>query len=390
MTLDVDRLVVPATLGRATLLWRMAVTIAVAGVGMRLVGQPMRLAATLGLVVAVNLAGLVVVSRWPQVVRHPYLIVALDALLVGATLVVSHGGVAYFCCAVGACALAGILLGARGPLLALLHAVLGYIVAAGVLRDISAAPEAATFVLAFPMADVLAGVGGAVAAATLTHQVNLSVEVVASAQRTAAASERARLARELHDSVAKTLRGVSFAAVALPSSWRRDPVMAEKLASTVSEGANAAAREARELLDGLRLDNPDQDFAATIFEISERWAQACGITVRLTTSPAEPPVEVRYELGRILHEALSNISRHAGATRVEVDLVSEPDELRLQVTDDGCGFTMPAKLAVLRADKHYGILGMHERAQRIGGTLRVDSTPGSGTTIRVRVPVAGA
>jgi signal transduction histidine kinase len=384
-----DRSMAPVMLARAALLWRTAGTVAVTGAGLGLVEQRGRLAATLALIVAANLGGLWALFRRPQLVRHTVAIIVLDTLLVGAAMLASRGGLAYFCSAVGASALAGVLLSARVPLVAVPHAVLGYLVAVDLLHDASYPSEISAFVLAFPMADVLAGVGGAVAAVTLARQLDLAAEVLASARRSAAASERARLARELHDSVAKTLRGVSFAALALPTSWRRDPAMAEKLASTVSEGASAAAREARELLDGMRLDDPDRDFVVTVFERCERWVQAAGIPVRLTSSPCDPPVEVRYELGRVLQEALSNVARHSGATMVEVELLGGQADLRLRVTDNGCGFTLPQKLSALRAGQHYGILGMHERVRAIGGTLLVESAPGSGTTVQATIPVAG-
>jgi signal transduction histidine kinase len=320
------------------------------------------------------------------VVRRPFLVIALDSLVVLAVLAISRGGVAYFCCAVGASALAGVLLGMRALALWALHATLGYYVAAAVLRATTPAPDIAAFVLAFPMANVLAGIGATVATAALVRYVNLSVEVVASAQRSAAASERARLARELHDSVTKTLRGVSFAALALPSSLRRHPALAEQLACTVSQGATAAAREARELLDGLRLDSPDEDFAATVRGICEHWTETSGIPVRVTTAAVEPPVAARYELARILREALRNVTRHARARHLAVDLSRHRRYVRLRVRDDGQGFEVPGDLSVLRANHHYGIIGMHERARTVGGCLRIVSSPGNGTTIDVRVP----
>ncbi len=380
-------MVAPAALGRALLLGRAAATLTAAGAELRLVNDPRRLIIVLAIVVATTAAGLVVLSRNPHVVRHPILIVALDLVLVLVVLAVSQGGVAYFCCAAGASALAGVLLGMRALMLCSGHAALGYVVADRVLHAATPSPGIAAFVLAFPMADVLAGIGGAVAAAALMHYVNLSVEVVASAQRSAAASERARLARELHDSVAKTLRGVSFAALALPNSLRRHPALAEQLASTVSEGANAAAREARELLDGLRLDNPDEDFATNLQRICQHWADTSGIRVKLTLAAADPPVAVRYELSRILQEALRNIAQHASANLVELILVRDARALRLVIRDDGHGFDLPRDLSVLRADHHYGILGMQERARTIDGTLRVNSTPGRGTRIEVSVPL---
>jgi signal transduction histidine kinase len=390
-TRHVDRMVAPAALGRAVLLGRAAATLTAAAAGLRLVDDPRPVVAVLVVVVLSTAGGLVVVSRNPYVVRHPLPIIALDTLVVVGVLAISRGGVAYFCCAVGASALAGVLLGMRALVPAAVHTAVGYVVAAAVLEgegpSDGASADLAGFVLTFPIANVLAAVGAAVATAALSRYVELSVEVVASAQRSAAASERARLARELHDSVTKTLRGVSFAALALPSSLRRHPALAEQLAGTVSQGAAAAAREAEDLLDGLRLDAPDQDFTVTVNGICRQWSRLSGVPVQVTMETVDPPVEVRYELCRILQEALRNAARHADAGRVVVSLGQARRYLRMHVRDDGRGFVMPADPAELRAGQHYGIIGMAERAGTVDGTLRVIANPGSGTTIEVSIPI---
>jgi signal transduction histidine kinase len=382
-----DRVVAPAALGRAVLLGRAAATMTAAGAGLGLVDNPRPLVLVLAIVLSTTVAGCAVLDRWPRVVRHPMPIILLDSLIVVVVLAVSQGGVAYFCCAVGASALAGVLLGMRAIVLWAAHAALGYLIAATVLHNTAPPTMVAAFVVAFPMADVLAGIGGAVAKAALVRYVDLSVEVVASAQRSAAASERARLARELHDSVAKTLRGVSFAALALPSSLRRHPALAEQLASTVSKGATVAAREARELLEGLRLDVPDRDLTETVQQICRRWTESSGIPVQVTVAAAELPVAVRYELTRILHEALRNVDQHARAQHVKVCLVPVRHGVQMSVQDDGVGFQPPDDLAGLRGLGHFGVVGMYERAHSVQGTVQLLSAPGRGTTLTVWMPI---
>jgi signal transduction histidine kinase len=383
----VDRAVAPAALGRAVLLGRAAATMTAAGAGLGLVDNPRPLVLVLAIVLSTTVAGCAVLARWPWVVRHPMPIILLDSLVVLVVLAVSQGGVAYFCCAAGASALAGVLLGMRAIVLSAAHATLGYLIAATVLHNSAPPAMVAAFVVAFPMADVLAGIGGSVARAALVRYVDLSVEVVASAQRSAAASERARLARELHDSVAKTLRGVSFAALALPSSLRRHPALAEQLASTVSKGATVAAREARELLEGLRLDAPDRDLTETVQQICRRWTESSRIPVKVTVLPVDLPVAVRYELIRILHEALRNVDQHARAAHVDVCLMPERGGVRMSVCDDGMGFQPPEDLTGLRGSGHFGVVGMHERAHSVRGTVRLRSAPGRGTTVEVWMPI---
>jgi signal transduction histidine kinase len=381
--------VAAAALGRAVLLGRAALTLTAVGAGLRVLPDPRTAPAVLVIVVVSTAAGLVVLARRPQVVRHPAPVIAVDSVVVLGVLAACQGGVPFFCFTAGACALGGVVLGMRGLVLWAAHAALGYWVAGHLLQAGVPSPHVAVFALAFPPMDVLAGTAAAIATGALVRYVDLSVDVVASAQRSAAASERTRLARELHDSVTKTLRGVSFAALALPSSLRRHPELAEQLAGTVSQGAMAAAREARELLTGLRLDSPDQDFAATLLRICRRCGESSGIAVSLTAAPVDPPADVRYELSRILDEALRNAVRHGHPERITVTL-TRTDRLRLRVHDDGTGFRVPGDLSVLTAGHHYGVVGMAERARNAGGVLEVTSRPGHGTTVVVSVPVAHA
>ncbi|MDI5940527.1 histidine kinase [Micromonospora sp. DH15] len=329
---QVERLAAVAALCRAVLLGRAIVTVTASAAGLLIVERPDRLLMVIGLVVLSTAVEVTVLSRHPHCVRFVGSALTLDALLLGAVLALQAGGAAFFLFAAGGAALAGVLLGTRAwPLWAV---------------------------------DALLGV----------------------AQRSAAASERARLARELHDSVAKTVRGVSFAALALPASLRSGPELAEQLANVVAAGADAAAGEARDLIEGLRLDAADQDFAASLDRICREWSAATGTPVRLTAEDVDPTAAVRYELSRILREALHNVERHAEAGRVTVGLAHTGTVLRLTIEDDGKGFDVPADLTELRARGHYGLLGIAERARTVGGTATVRSSPGRGLTVEVGVP----
>jgi len=202
--------------------------------------------------------------------------------------------------------------------------------------------------------------------------------------------ERARLARELHDSVSKTLRGMSLAAVALPGSVRRQPALAEQLAGAISAGAAAADLQTRELLEGLRLDSPDEDLAITFDRLCRTFAARTGIAALADVSVGDLPVPVRYELTRITHEALTNVERHANATRVLVtlSLTRRGRWVALTIRDDGTGFAVPGDLLGLQAYGHHGVVGMAERARTIGGLLEVTSRAGLGTTVHTRAPLS--
>ncbi len=379
----VDGGIVEAALSRSVLVGRAAATVTAAATGLLIVADPLPLVALIGAVLILTIAQAAVLSYWPTVVSRPVVVILVDSVgLVGA-LALAGPGLAYFAYAAGCTALAGALLGLRAIPVWVVQAALGFAVAAQFLEITRPVPEIAVFVLAIPPATLLAGIGLAGIRNMVTTHVERTVHLVASAQRSAAASERSRLARELHDSVTKTLRGVSFAALALPASMRRHPALAEQLASTVSQGADAAVDQARQLMVGLRLDRVDQDFAETIEEMCREWSHSCGIGIELVLQPVEPPLEARYDLTRILHEALVNVERHAGARKVTVALVRSGEVLQLSIADDGRG--MPRRLQG-PASGHFGVMGMKERAKAVGGVLRLDSAAGVGSTVTVILP----
>ncbi|GAA3455634.1 sensor histidine kinase [Dactylosporangium matsuzakiense] len=382
-----DRAVAAAALTRAVLVGRAVATSIAGAAGLLLVADRWRIAEVLAVVAAGTAIQLGLLARWPRLAARPLPALAADSVLVLAVLALGRGDIAYFCFAAGAGALAGVLLGLRAVPVWVLQAALGFAVIGTVLRRLDPPAELAAFVVALPLAGALAGLGASILTSALARYLELSRGLVASAQRSAAADERARLARELHDSVSKTLRGVSLAALALPTSLRRQPALAEQLAGTVAQGATAAARQARELLEAMRLDVPDRDFATTVRELCDTWSAATGVAVRTVLEPIDPPIAVGYELSRIVREALANIANHAYAQRVVVRLARTRRGVLVEISDDGTGFAVPRDLSRLQTAGHFGIVGMAERAANVGGDLHVDSAPGAGTTITVRVPL---
>jgi signal transduction histidine kinase len=97
--------------------------------------------------------------------------------------------------------------------------------------------------------------------------------------------------------------------------------------------------------------------------------------------------EVELAAYRIAQEALSNAVQHARAQHVIVAVRCDPESLILSITDDGAGFTLPPRPDVLTQAGHFGVVGMQERATRLGGVLQVDTAPGQGTRITARLPV---
>jgi signal transduction histidine kinase len=163
----------------------------------------------------------------------------------------------------------------------------------------------------------------------------------------------------------------------------------------LTDALTAMRGEVRELLAELRqvcaeLRPPMLDtfgLGAALATLAEEWSAANGVAVRLDL-PADGslralPGEVAVNLYRIVQEALTNVARHAQASAVTIQAVWEGAHLHLTVRDDGRGFVVPAALHDLAGQGHFGLVGMQERVELIGGTLAVASAPGQGTTVRV-------
>ncbi|RSS70769.1 sensor histidine kinase [Streptomyces sp. WAC06614] len=211
----------------------------------------------------------------------------------------------------------------------------------------------------------------------------------------ATSAERARLARELHDSLGKTLHGLALSAEAL--SRTPDPATAGTRAAGIAEAARRAATESRALLTDLRHDG-GTDLAHALHAQATAFARETGLPVELTTPapdrtpPPRLPAATAAEVLAMTAEALENTRRHAGARRIRMELGLEgrgaAGRLTLRVTDDGRGGlpagTCPADLA--RAG-HFGLLGMTERAEAVGARLSFGPAPhGAGTEVRLSLP----
>jgi signal transduction histidine kinase len=197
--------------------------------------------------------------------------------------------------------------------------------------------------------------------------------------------ERARLARDMHDGPIQALVGMNLQlGLLLPS-----------VESPQADELKAIRAEARELLAELRrvcaaLRPPMLDtlgLGAALRALAEEWSAQHGITVGLEFAPDATlrllPVEAAVNLYRVVQEALSNIARHAAARQVAIHLNWDDSRLALSVQDDGRGFVVPGNLHSLSAQGHFGLAGMQERVELIGGELAVESAPSRGTTVRV-------
>jgi signal transduction histidine kinase len=205
--------------------------------------------------------------------------------------------------------------------------------------------------------------------------------------------ERLRVARELHDSLAKTVERLAMSASVLPSRCERDPRAAAELARGLAEDARQAAIEVRALMSDLRPAAGELPLTQAVRERAAGFAQRAGIEVdvRCDVDGIPGPVTgASHERLRILGEALANAVRHGGATHVAVSLGLEEDSLVLRVADDGAGLPDGVDHDRLKAAGQYGLAGMDERARSIGGTLEPASGAGGGVIITARVPIGTA
>ena len=201
------------------------------------------------------------------------------------------------------------------------------------------------------------------------------------------ARERVRIARDLHDTLLQGIQGLvlrfHFAAEQLPP---QEPV--RQMLRTALDRADEVISEGREKVRELRAESTSErdlkeDLTSAAFALqNETDAQ---ISVAVTGEARPLRAAVRDELYWIGREALTNAIRHARATHITVDLVYGAKSFSLHCRDNGCGI-MPDILRDGTTDGHWGMIGMRERALRIGGKLEVASTRGAGTELEVRVP----
>lgn len=209
--------------------------------------------------------------------------------------------------------------------------------------------------------------------------------------------ERTRLAREMHDSVAKTLHGLALAAEGLASSSdRMDPLTVRHQAELVARAARRAAAESRELLSDLRRESGLESGVDVVSELRARTADfarrnGLSATFRTLSDLPVPPVPqvVGRQLLTIASEAMENAHRHARPTYVVVLAGVKGDVLRVSVYDDGRGLPVGTKLDDLKRAGHFGLVGMVERAASIGARIRIGRGKAErGTEVRLELPLA--
>ncbi|MDR1516002.1 MAG: sensor histidine kinase [Synergistaceae bacterium] len=202
---------------------------------------------------------------------------------------------------------------------------------------------------------------------------------------------RRRLARELHDGplqlVVASIKRLQLAQIA--RNTQKDGALDElDEAERISQ---YAANEIRNYCDDLSPSWLALGVSSALEEMAERLSETYGVGVNVSAGDIEVMEEYSLPIIRILQEAISNAVRHGGASSLDVSLAMEGDELVFRVVDDGSGFDVcPLDFERLRLEGHRGLSNMYERVQLLGGKLDIESKPGEGCAITVRVKARNA
>ncbi len=199
--------------------------------------------------------------------------------------------------------------------------------------------------------------------------------------------ERERICLDIHDGVTQTLT-VAFQQLQVVGGRADLPSDVRASINHVGSCVRKALQEAREIVACLRpaaLD--DVGLVSTIQDEMDDLRESQGLAVHYELAPLHFAKEVETALYRIVHEAITNVVKHAGASRITASLRRLGELVEWTVGDDGAGFDI-AKLGGHRQQRHLGILSMTKRAELLDGTLTVESAPGEGTTMTLIVPGA--
>ena len=227
-------------------------------------------------------------------------------------------------------------------------------------------------------------------AQALAHQATLAIQLTRLAEQSRQAAvleERDRMTRDIHDTLAQGFTGIIVQLEAAEdATLRGETTEAANHLRRVSKLAREGLAEARRSVQALRPQAlEDRDLLDALNRVITQMTPGSGLRAELGCVGQPRPLAPEQEenLLRIGQEALTNTLQHAGAERFWVRLVFGLREVRLEVSDNGCGFD-PA-----RTSGGFGLTGMKERASRLGGRMTIESAPGQGTTIIVALPNGG-
>lgn len=220
--------------------------------------------------------------------------------------------------------------------------------------------------------------------------------LAAEQHRAGGLAERARLSREIHDSVGQSLSSINLLLQAAGQEWDKRPDAAREQVRTAADAARAGLDEVRRVVRDLapgEFDGTAGSLPAAMQRVvSDAAQQGLAVEFRTHGDVEDVPLAVASALIRTVRGALANVGEHARASRAVVSLTAHPGELRVDVRDDGVGFdARPAarrQAASVRREqgRGYGLDGIGERIAALGGTFEIESAPGEGTTLSAVFP----
>jgi signal transduction histidine kinase len=200
--------------------------------------------------------------------------------------------------------------------------------------------------------------------------------------------ERKALARELHDQMIQDLLSINYRLEESEDDEIPEAHRAELAA--IRNGIRQTVADLRQLCRDLRPPTIDNHgLSAAIRSLAQEWAERAGITLQLNIDPdlGRLPEPIELSVFRIVQEGINNIGKHAAAKQVTLTLRRTPtDSLLVRIMDDGQGTTSPPDLVNLSEHKHFGLVGISERAALLGGSMHIESPPDGGLVLQVEIP----
>lgn len=217
--------------------------------------------------------------------------------------------------------------------------------------------------------------------AMMEENAGLQVQLMTQAREAGVLDERQRMAREIHDTLAQGLTGIITQLRAAKRVEDMRPHV--DLALTLAQENLTEARRSVQALSPLELE--EAHLPEALSAMARNWAGGSGIDLHVEVTgesrPLSPAIEVT--LFRVAQEALTNVAKHAGASRVGLTLSYAGDVVLLDIRDDGAGIGA-------ESGRGFGLSSMRQRVRGVGGTLEIESTPGEGTAVSASVPVLQA
>ena len=219
-------------------------------------------------------------------------------------------------------------------------------------------------------------------------QLNAALQATQRRLITEREDERKALARELHDQIIQDMLSFNYRLEEI-ENVESSTKLQQELAS-IRHGIRSMVGELRQLCSDLRPPSIDHHgLSAAIDSLAHEWAERNDIQLHLEIDPAlgRLPETLELSVFRIVQEGLNNVRKHAAAQHVRLSLQrTSAANLLVRLEDDGQGLSVPADLASLSLNKHFGLVGISERVALLGGSMNIESSMGNGTILQVEIP----